>query len=55
MEFNDHRKLGSTHLYYVYVFAKDDKPARLIKTGKLRYLLKQLRDQQRNYDVVKVW
>ena len=59
MKFIDLRKPNMTHLYFVYVFAPDDSenkvPSMLYRVGAVMDLKRFLRDQQRKFDIVKVW
>lgn len=60
MKYIDLRKPNMTHLYFVYVFAPDDSdekstPSMLYRVGAVMDLKRFLRDQQRKFDIVKVW
>lgn len=58
MVFIDLRKPNMTHLYYAYVYARaDDKECKtyLYRLGAVMDFKRKMRDQQRKFDVVKVW
>lgn len=60
MVFIDLSKPNMTHLYYAYVFEEnddDDKKAvsMLYRLGAIMDFKRKMRDQQRKFDVVKVW
>ncbi len=58
MKFIDQRKSKATHLYYAYVYAKDnDETAAtyLYRLGSVMEFKREMRDQQRKFDMVKVW
>ena len=55
MIFINKRSTEETHLYYVFVYPTIDEDSMLYKVGSVNQLKKELRSQQRKYDVVKLW